>query len=67
MGPDLTSTASITWNFWKQEWVLEDVRTHSFPNLKGRNLKEKEQSCHGNSTAILNTFLLTVNPREEVC
>lgn len=65
--PDLTSTAFITWNFWKQEWLLEDVRIHSFPNLRGRHFKEKAPSSHGSSTAILYTILLTVCPREEVC
>lgn len=31
------------------------------------SFKEKEQSSHGSSTTILDTFLLTVCPREEVC
>lgn len=40
--------------------MLEDVRTHGFPNLKGRYFKEKERSSHTSSTTILNTFLVSL-------
>lgn len=58
--------ASTTLTFLKQEWVLEEVRSHSFPNLKGKKIKEKELSSYSSTTTILNNFLLTACPRAEV-
>lgn len=59
--------ASTTLTFLKQEWMLEEVRSRNFPNLKGKKKnKEKELSSYSSTTTILNNCLLTACPRAEI-